>query len=74
MDHSGLLGSAAPKPFCLIAGQYDNEDSWKMMCSAPGYEENSGRLKIINHATGHRPPMEALEEGYAFLDKWLKNE
>jgi len=74
MDHAGLLGSAAPKPFCLIAGQYDNEDSWKMMCKAPGYEKNDGRLKIINHATGHRPPMDALEEGYAFLDKWLKNE
>ncbi len=72
MDHAGLLGSAAPKPFCLIAGQYDNDDSWQMMCRAPGYAADDGRLKIINHATGHRPPLEALEEGYDFLDKWLK--
>lgn len=56
----------------LLAGQYDNEDSWKMMNAAPGYENCKDRLGICNHATGHRPPMYALEEGYAFLDKWLK--
>lgn len=72
MDHAQLLGIAAPKPFCLIAGQYDNMDSWDMMCRAPGYTPADGRLKIINHATGHTPPREALEEGYTFLDRWLK--
>lgn len=72
MDHAQLLGLAAPKPFCLIAGQYDNMDSWDMMCRAPGYASGDGRLKIINHATGHTPPPEALREGYDFLDRWLK--
>ena len=72
MDHAQLLGLAAPKPFCLIAGEFDNMDSWDMMCRAPGYSPEDGRLKIINHATGHTPPREALEEGYAFLDRWLK--
>ena len=72
MDHAQLLGLAAPKPFCLIAGQFDNMDSWDMMCRAPGYSPEEGRLKIINHATGHTPPRAALEEGYAFLDRWLK--
>lgn len=72
MNHAQLLGVAAPKPFCLIAGQYDNMDSWDMMCRAPGYTPEEGRLKIINHATGHMPPRWALEEGYAFLDRWLK--
>ena len=72
MDHTGLLASAAPKPFCLIAGLYDNDESWQMMCRAPGYTPGDGRLKIINHATGHRPPIEALNEGYDFLDEWLK--
>lgn len=73
MNHSELLGIAAPKPFCLIAGQYDDETSWDMMCKAPGYE-NDGRLKFINHATGHRPPGWALKEAYEFLDKWLIKE
>jgi pimeloyl-ACP methyl ester carboxylesterase len=73
MDHAQLLGLAAPKPFCLIAGQYDNMDSWAMMTQAPGYDPGEGRLKIIHHATGHMPPREALEEGYAFLDRWLRN-
>ena len=71
MDHSELLGIAAPKPFCLIAGKYDDETSWTMMCKVKGYTHDDGRLKIINHATGHRPPRWALNEGYDFLDEWL---
>ena len=71
MDHSELLGAAAPKPFCLIAGEYDNSDSWDMMCKADGYNIDDGRLKIINHQTGHRPPLSALNEAYDFMDKWL---
>ena len=70
MDHSGLLGITAPKPFCLIAGQYDDETSWDMMRKASGYADDE-HLKFINHATGHRPPLWALEEAYDFLDKWL---
>lgn len=72
MDHSSLLGIFAPKPMMLIAGQYDNDDSFEMMKKAPGYEGNKENLKIINHATGHRPPREALEAGYDFIDKYLK--
>lgn len=72
MDHAQLLGCAAPKPFCLLAGEFDNMDSWEMMCRAPGYAPGDGRLKIVNHATGHRPTKEALEAGYDFLDRWLK--
>jgi len=72
MDHTSLLNSAAPKPFFLLAGQYDNEDSFKMMNAATAYEMYRERLVICNHATGHRPPAWALEQGYDFLDKWLK--
>ncbi|MBQ8309733.1 MAG: acetylxylan esterase [Clostridia bacterium] len=72
MDHAELLSSAAPKPFCLIAGKYDNETSGEMMRRAKGYAPDDARLKFVNHATGHRPPMWALEEGYDFLDRWLK--
>lgn len=71
MDHAELLGVAAPKPFCLIAGKYDDETSWTLMSKAPGYQTGDGRLKIINHATGHRPPRWALDEGYDFVDEWL---
>ena len=74
MDHSELLSVAAPKPFCLIAGQYDNWESWRMMLRTPGYIPQDPRLKLINHATGHQPPAEALEEGYCFLDRWLKSD
>ena len=70
IDHSSLLACAAPKPFCLLAGQFDNDDSYAMMQKAPGYENCQDRLVIYNHATGHRPPMDVLNQGYDFLDKW----
>ena len=72
LEHSSLLGCAAPKPMCLLAGQYDDETSREMMHAAPGYETCPERLKVVHHAKGHRPPADALEEGYAFLDNWLK--
>lgn len=70
-DHSELL-SIAQKPFCLIAGHYDTDESLEIICRADGYEKDSEKLKFINHATGHRPPMWTLDKGYDFLDKWLK--
>ena len=73
MDHSDLLSLAGGKPFCLIAGQADNEDSGVIMRRAKGYETCPERLKLVNHATGHRPPRDATETGYRFLDKYLKD-
>ncbi len=70
-ENSELL-SFAQKPFCLIAGRYDNEESYKMMLRAKGYSEKDERYKFINHQTGHLPPTWTLEEGYDFIDKWLK--
>lgn len=70
-EHAELL-SIAKKPFCLIAGLYDTDESYDLACRYGGYAENDLRLKFINHATGHRPPVWALEEGYDFLDTWLK--
>lgn len=72
MDHADLLSSAAPKPFCLLAGEYDDETSGVTMRRADGYSLDDERLMLIHHATGHRPPMWALEQGYDFLDRWLK--
>ena len=72
LDHSALLGCSGAKPMCLLAGQYDDMTSWEMMQAAPGYETCPERLMIVHHAAGHRPPADALEQGYGFLDHWLK--
>jgi len=72
MTHDTLLGAAAPKPMMLLAGLYDDDRSYEMMRAAQGYEGYEERLVIHNHATGHRPPPDALNAGYDFLDKWLK--
>ena len=72
MDHAGLLSLAGGKPFCLIAGNYDDATSGAMMRRATGYEGHPERLLLVNHATGHRPPRTATEVGYQFLDRYLK--
>ena len=72
MDHADLLSLAGGKPFCLIAGKYDDATSGVMMRKARGYEGHPERLLFINHASGHRPPRSATESGYAFLDRYLK--
>lgn len=69
-DHAELLG-LSQKAFCLIAGQYDTEESYAIMRRAEGYTEGDERLGFIHHATGHRPPEWALNAGYDFLDKHL---
>ena len=71
-EHTSLLNTAAPKPFCLLAGMYDNEDSRAMVQGASGYGDCPARALVINHATGHRPPKYARDAGYGFLDYWLK--
>ena len=71
MDHAELLSSAGGKPFCLIAGQYDDSTSGDMMRRAKGYDGHQERLLLVNHATGHRPPKDALDVGYRFLDRYL---
>lgn len=70
-DHSSLLAAAAPKPFCLLAGLYDNEESRQMMAAVSEYQDFPGRLFFVNHATGHRPPKYAADAGYGFLAHWL---
>lgn len=73
LDHSQLLDFAAGKPFMLIAGLYDNEESGKIMHSSQAYSTCPENLVLLNHATGHRPPPEALNAGYDFLEKFLKS-
>jgi len=72
MDHSQLLSMSGGKPFFLLAGLYDNEESRRIMLRATGYESHPEYRELLNHASGHRPPAEALERGYEFLDRHLK--
>lgn len=65
MDHSELLRIAGLKPIVFIAGLYDNEGALDFLIRA-GYSDSSKYL-FINHASGHHPPLEVLEQGYDFL-------
>ncbi|MBE6380916.1 MAG: hypothetical protein E7047_08310 [Lentisphaerae bacterium] len=67
-----LLDIANGKPFMLLAGQFDNMASFDSMQRSGAYPAGSEKLRIINHATGHRPPQDVLQQGYDFLQKYLQ--
>lgn len=70
-SHAELLTLGGGKPFMLLAGQYDNAESGSIMQQAHGYDNAPGRRILLNHASGHRPPPEALTRGYDFLAEHL---
>lgn len=65
MDHAGLLRTTGNKPICLLAGEFDTEESGALIRSA------DSNFLFVHHATGHRPPADALNLGYDFLEKQL---
>ena len=67
-----LLTYSKGKPFFLIAGDADTDESYEAMKTAKGYRKYPERLGCLNHATGHRPPRHALDAAYDFLEKYLK--
>lgn len=67
MEHWQLLEYSGNKPFALIAGKFDNDSSLEMILQASAYKTQPEKLCFVNHATGHRPPMDALQQGYQFL-------
>ena len=71
LENHTLLTLSGAKPFCLLAGFYDDYRSYAGMVRAKGYRSHPADLKFVHHAAGHRPPPWALEEGYAFLDAHL---
>ena len=71
LENHTLLTLSGAKPFCLLAGYYDDDTSFGDMAKAKGYAKRPADLMLVNHAVGHRPPAWALEAGYNFLDRKL---
>ena len=72
--HADLLAFAGGKPFMLIAGKYDDAASARAITDkVPACRAHPERCVVLDHASGHRPPPHALEAGYRFLEKHLKN-
>ncbi len=72
---ASVLEMAAPKPFCLLAGNFDNIESRALMDSlTEKYKDCPQNLFFVDHKSGHRPPKYAAESGYLFLDYILKDE
>lgn len=71
LENHTMLTISGGKPFCLLAGFYDDARSYLEMVKAKGYRNHPDDLLFVHHAVGHRPPQWALELGYAFLDRKL---
>ena len=72
--HADLLAYADGKPFMLIAGKYDNAASARAVLDrVPAYRAHPERCVVLDHASGHRPPPDALAAGYRFLEKHLND-
>lgn len=74
LSHKDLLEHSNKKPFCLISGLYDNDDSRKLLYSIKEYKDCYDRLLVIDHKTGHNPPIYAREAAYSFIKYWLNKE
>ena len=70
--HAELLDYAGGKPFMLIAGLYDGAPAQDVIARAAAYRSHPENAVLLNHATGHRPPPDALEAGYRFLERHLR--
>ncbi len=73
-DHHELLGFIAPRPYLLIAGEYDNDASWRFINAARRVYSLYGdprRAAEFNHATGHTPTPEAVRLSLDWLKRFL---
>ena len=66
-----LLNDVAQKPFCLIAGETDNDKSRELLYGLSAYENYPERILVVDHRSGHRPPAYALDAGIGFMEHWL---
>lgn len=70
--HHELLALLAPRPFYLIAGETDTEESWRYLDAArPAYAlyGSENHLDGMNHASGHRPTEDSITKAYLWLDR-----
>lgn len=68
--HHQLLALAAPTPLLILAGDCDGPRSWQYLNAARAVYQLHGRgdaLAILDHATGHRPPADAVLTAYQWL-------
>jgi predicted esterase len=70
LAHHQLLALHAPRPFLLIAGQYDKPESWQYLNAARPVYALYGRehaLGMLDHASGHQPTEESMRTAYRWL-------
>lgn len=72
LQNHQLLALIAPRPFLLIAGLYDKPESRQYINEAKKVYriyEKENHVGMFDHATGHRPPMDAMDIAYHWLSE-----
>lgn len=72
LAHHHLLALMAPRPYLLIAGQFDGPSSWQYLDAARAAYALYGaedRIGCFDHATGHQPTEEAMVTAYQWLSE-----
>ena len=70
LQNHQLLAMIAPRPFLLIAGLYDKPESWQYINEAKKVYriyQKEDHVGMVDHATGHRPTMDAMGIAYRWL-------
>lgn len=70
LAHHHLLALHAPRPYLLIAGQFDGPASWQYLNAARAAYALYGKEKAIgcfDHASGHQPTEESMVAAYRWL-------
>lgn len=65
-----LLALMAPRAFLLVGGEFDKPASRQYLSAArPAYQiyGQGDAVGFIHHATGHRPPPDAMQTAYQWL-------
>jgi hypothetical protein len=75
LENHQVLAMIAPRAFLLVGGQYDTDCAWPFIAGAIPLWRSYGKAEDIGwfrHEAGHSWPKEAQDEGYRFLDTYLK--
>ncbi len=73
LDNATLLEAYGGKPLCILGGENDGDWTDEFVRAVQPYKDHPELLEVINPRFGsHRPPKDVLEQGYKFIDRYLK--
>lgn len=73
LDNTDLVRFGRGKPLCILSGKTDDETSGEVIRATGVYDGHEEDFLFLNHQTGHRPPSEARERAFDFIERVFEN-